>query len=88
VTYKIAAEGEQEAVESEMSLRGFFSLRSSKRAVELPYGMLHAYIENETQTFCGLATASLSLFPGIDWPGGVDLANARCGRCGESTVDH
>ena len=84
MTYKIAAAGEHEAYETEVGLLTWLS----RRPVELPGGTLHAYlVDHATATYCGLPTASLVLFPNIDWPGGYGLSNAHCPRCGEATAD-
>jgi hypothetical protein len=45
---------------------------------------MHLYVEGAATTPCGLALDELILFPEIDWPGGVALANPRCGSCGEA----
>ena len=58
--------------------------RPARRTRWVPEGTMHRYEDDARVTACGLALDDLSLFPEIDWPGGVALDNPRCGACGES----
>ena len=90
-TYKVGADSKTEGSELEvrLGLGALFRRRGlmERMPVELPEGTLHAYLEGAAATFCGVDTAKLALFPNIDWPGGVELSDRRCSRCGESTAD-
>jgi hypothetical protein len=58
--------------------------RPARRTRWVPDGTMHSYAEGGRLTACGLPLEGLTLFPEIDWPGGVALGNPRCGACGES----